>query len=190
MSRRISWRAASGANGSPLGLLSIEGITQRYLWVQIVFCWVFDGIVVFWLYRGYIGMIALRRRHFNSVEYQGSLHSRTLLVIDVPKQSRSDDGLAQLASQFKPDGIHPAQAHIARAVGGLPELLEQHENAVKRLEKYLAVYLKNPDKLPEKRPTCKPKGMKQKIDAIDYYTVSSLCSTLTAGTHSIPGGTN
>jgi hypothetical protein len=171
MSPRISFLIRGLANGSPLGLLSIEGITQQYLWTQIVFCWVFDGIVIFWLYRGYVGMIALRRKVFNSVEYQGSLHSRTLLVIDVPKQGRSDEGLAQLALRFKPDDIHYAQAHIGRDVGELPELIEQHEKAVKRLEKYLAVYLKKPDKLPERRPACKPKGVTQKVDAIDYYTV-------------------
>jgi calcium permeable stress-gated cation channel len=67
--------------------------------------------------------------------------------------------------------VHYAQAHIGRDMGNLPDLLEEHEKAVKRLEKYLAVYLKNPDKLPDKRPTCKPKSMNQKVDAIDYYTV-------------------
>src|SRR5579859_6253536 len=85
------------SNDSPLGLLSIEGITQGYLWMQIIFCWVFDAIVLFWLYRGYKGMIILRRKFFHSVEYQGSIHSRTLLVVDVPKHNRTDEGLAKLA---------------------------------------------------------------------------------------------
>ena len=128
---------------------------------------------MFWLYRGYVGMIALRRKYFHSVEYQGSMHARTLLIADVPKPSRSDEGLAQLATRFKPQDVPYAQAHIGRDMGELPELLEQHEKAVKRLEKYLAVYLKNPDKLPDKRPTCKPKGQ-GRVDAIDYYTVHLL----------------
>jgi len=156
-----------------LGLLSIEGITQRYLWMQIVFSWIYTGVVIFWLYRGYIGMIALRRKFFQSTEYQESLHSRTLLVIDIHKSSRTDQGLSQLATQLKPNTIHYAQAQIGRDMGELPDLLEQHEKAVKRLEKYLSVYLKNPNKLPEKRPTCKPKTKGQKVDAIDYYTVLS-----------------
>jgi len=116
-------------------------------------------------------MVTLRRKYFRTVEYQGSMHSRTLLVVDVPKPARSDDGLAQLASHFKPESIHFTQAHIGRDMGKLPELIEQHEKAVKRLEKYLAVYLKNPNKLPDKRPTCKPKNEDHKVDAIDYYTV-------------------
>jgi calcium permeable stress-gated cation channel len=171
MSQRTSILFLEVTDFSPLGLLSIEGITRGYLWMQIVFCWIFDGVVLFWLYRGYIGMIALRRKFFHSVEYQGSMHSRTLLVADVPRNAQSDEGLAQLATRFKPDSIHYAQAHIGRDMGELPELLEQHEKAVKRLEKYLAVYLKNPNKLPDRRPTCKPKGKTQKVDAIDYYTV-------------------
>jgi calcium permeable stress-gated cation channel len=155
---------------SPLGLLSIEGITASYLWMQIVFCWIYTGVVIFWLYRGYVQMVALRWKYFQSVEYQGSLNSRTLMVTDVPHASRSDEGLAQLASHFPPDTIQYAQAHIGRDMGELPELLEQHAKAVKRLEKYLATYLKNPNKLPN-RPTCKPKLQHHKVDAIDYYTV-------------------
>ena len=114
-------------------------------------------------------MIALRRKYFHSVEFQGSMHSRTLMVVDVPQKSRSDEGLAQLATRFKPENIRYAQAHIGRDMGELPDLLEQHTKAVKRLEKYLAVYLRNPSKLPDKRPTCKPKGKTQKIDAKSGY---------------------
>lgn len=55
----------------------------------------------------------------------------------------------------------------------------QHEKAVRKLEKFLAKYLKKPDQLPASRPMCKPskkdrsrdtypKG--QKLDAIEYYT--------------------
>jgi len=156
---------------SPLGLLSIEGITSSYLWMQIVFTWVYDAVVIFWLWQGYKGMLVLRTKFFRSDEYQGSLNSRTVMVVDIPKPSRSDQGLAQLASHFKPQTIHYAQAHIGRNMGELPDLIEQHEKAVKRLEKYLAVYLKNPNKLPDKRPTCKPKTKDQPVDAIDYYTV-------------------
>jgi calcium permeable stress-gated cation channel len=141
--------------------------------MHIVFAWVYTGVVIFWLYRGYLGIIALRRKYFTSTEYQSALNSRTLMVHDVPKPVRTDQGLAQLASHFQPETVHYTHAHIGRDVGDLPELLEQHEKAVKRLEKYLAVYLKNPNKLPDKRPTCKPKSKGEKVDAIDYYTERS-----------------
>jgi hypothetical protein len=68
---------------------------------------------------------------------------------------------------------------VARNVKELPELIEQHNKAVRQLEKHLAKYLHNPENLPKSRPTCKPwkqdpsygsypKG--QKVDAIEYLT--------------------
>ena len=143
--------------------------------MQIVFTWVYNAVVIFWLWHGYKGMLVLRSKFFRSDEYQGSLNSRTLMVVDIPKPSRSDQGLAQLASQFKPQTIHYAQAHIGRAMGELPDLIEQHEKAVKKLEKYLATYLKNPNNLPDKRPVCKLKTKDHPVDAIDYYTVRTSC---------------
>ena len=68
---------------------------------------------------------------------------------------------------------------VARNVKDLPELIEEHDKAVRKLEKVLAKYLRDPANLPAARPSCKPskkdrahdtypKG--QKVDAIDYYT--------------------
>ena len=68
---------------------------------------------------------------------------------------------------------------IGRNVKELPELIEQHNQTVRDLEKYLAKYLKDPNNLPPRRPVCKPskkdpnwgsypKG--QKLDAIEYLT--------------------
>ena len=68
------------------------------------------------------------------------------------------------------------RAAIARNVKDLPDLIEEHEKAVLELEGHLAKYLKNPDKLPPKRPMCKPskkdksRSHNQKVDAIDYLT--------------------
>lgn len=65
---------------------------------------------------------------------------------------------------------------IAHNVKGLPELIEEHEEAVRELEAVLAKYLKNPDKLPPKRPKCKAHKEDRdhtsgsKVDAIDYLT--------------------
>ena len=58
----------------------------------------------------------------------------------------------------------------------MPELLEDHDKAVIALEKHLAKYLRDPNTLPAKRPTCKPfkndkaHNSKQEVDAIDYLT--------------------
>lgn len=68
------------------------------------------------------------------------------------------------------------RAAIARNVKELPELIEEHEKLVQDLEGYLAKYLKDPNKLPAKRPTCKPSKNDrahtggERVDAIDYLT--------------------
>lgn len=65
---------------------------------------------------------------------------------------------------------------IARNVRELPELIEDHDEAVHELEKCLASYLSNPNKLPTTRPLCKPvksdraRTRERKVDAIDYWT--------------------
>lgn len=81
------------------------------------------------------------------------------------------------------DKIAPQSSYsrtaIARNVKELPVLISEHDEAVRKLEKYLAVYLRNPDQLPKARPTMKPSKKDpsyatyprgQKIDAIDYLT--------------------
>lgn len=69
------------------------------------------------------------------------------------------------------------RAAIARNTKDLPDLIEEHQEAVIELEKVLAKYLKNPSKLPANRPMCKPSkkdsshaGKNEKVDAIDYLT--------------------
>lgn len=68
------------------------------------------------------------------------------------------------------------RATIGRNVKELPDLLEQHEEAVRELESVLSKYLKNPDKLPASRPTLRPSKKYrrnnggEKVDAIDYLT--------------------
>lgn len=68
---------------------------------------------------------------------------------------------------------------IARDVKILPDLIQQHNDTVRQLEKVLAIYLKDPQNLPPARPVCYPskkdrsqgtypKG--QKVDAIEYLT--------------------
>lgn len=68
---------------------------------------------------------------------------------------------------------------IARDVKLLPKLVEEHEKVVRKLEKVLAKYLRDPQNIPASRPMCSPskkdpsyatypKG--QKVDAIEYLT--------------------
>ena len=144
-------------------------------WAYVVIAYLFDAIICYFLWHNYKAVLRLRRAYFDSEDYQRSLHARTLLLTDIPQNLRSDEGIITIAEEIG-GSAHTPKPAIARNVKDLPELMGEHEETVKSLEKHLAKYLKNPDKLPSARPTCKAnkndraysKG--QKVDAIDYLT--------------------
>ncbi|ORY08733.1 hypothetical protein BCR34DRAFT_517422 [Clohesyomyces aquaticus] len=144
-------------------------------WAFVICAYLFQGTVCFFLWFNYKAVLRLRRAYFNSSDYKSSLHSRTLLLTHIPVSSRTDSGIAELVEEAKQTQDIPRTA-IARNVKDLPELIEEHDGAVQRLEVQLAKYFHNPNKLPEKRPTCKVTKEdratygKAKVDAFDYLT--------------------
>jgi hypothetical protein len=99
-------------------------------------------------------------------------------VFDIPKKGCSDEGIARIIDQIAPNSSF-ARTAVARNVKELPALIDQHDHAVRKLEKILAKYLKDPNNVPTARPMCKPSKKDrsygtyprgQKVDAIEYYT--------------------
>jgi hypothetical protein len=162
------------------GLSAFAIMTPLYvfgngIWAQVVCAWIFDIIACYFLWRNYRAVHRLRRDYFQSPEYQRSLHARTLIVRDIPSKMRTDEGILQLTDEVNPLGILP-RTTIGRNVRLLPDLIEEHEENVKKLESILSKYLQNPDKLPPNRPTMhvpkKYKGPQTngRVDAIEYLT--------------------
>lgn len=158
-------------------------ITPEYVWgeanwAQVVVAWLMDIAIVLILWWNYRKVTQLRRAYFESEEYQNSLHARTLMLWDIPRQMRSDEGIARIIDEVVPDSSF-ARTVVARDVKELPQMISDHDHAVRKLEKILAKYLKNPQQLPPGRPTCKPSKKdraydtyprNQRVDAIEYYT--------------------
>ncbi|KAM3080195.1 hypothetical protein ACMFMF_003604 [Clarireedia jacksonii] len=147
-------------------------------WGMTICAWFFDIIVIFFLWSNYRAVLQLRRTYFESPDYQNSLHARTLMINDIPKSYRTDEGIGRLIDKVAPESSFSRTA-IARNVKELPELIEQHNQTVRDLEGYLARYLKDPANLPAKRPECLPSKddpnygsypRGQKLDAIQYLT--------------------
>ncbi|KAI5805546.1 hypothetical protein DFH27DRAFT_590686 [Peziza echinospora] len=144
------------------------------MWVHVVMAWVFDAIIIYILWVNYKAVAILRQKYFESHEYQVALSSRTLMVTDIPSNYRSNDGLEQIIRGATPPSASDKNHAIGRAVKDLPDLIEQHNEAVYDLEAVLAKYLYDPANLPASRPVCTPKrgdksmpkGMQ--VDAIDY----------------------
>lgn len=155
-------------------------LTPQYMfgevyWAFVACAYAFDAIVCFFLWWNYRAVLRLRRQYFESPEYQSSLHSRTLMVNDIPRELRTDDGVLQIVDALRKTLDSP-RGVISRNMKELPDLIEEHEEAVRALESVLAKYLKKPDKLPAVRPMCKPLkqdkscNSTEKVDAIDYLT--------------------
>ncbi|KAK3323895.1 hypothetical protein B0T19DRAFT_359379 [Cercophora scortea] len=147
-------------------------------WATVIVAWVANIVVCGFLWWNYRKVLQLRRQYFQSDEYQHSLHARTLMIYDIPKNFASDEGIARIIDGVAPNSSFSRTA-IARDVKILPDLIDQHSKAVRKLEKVLAIYLKDPNNLPSARPMCLPskedpsystypKG--QKIDSIEYLT--------------------
>ena len=163
------------------GIFWVTRLTPMYMygssayWAYVLVAYAFDLVIFYFLWHNYRAVTRLRRAYLESPDYQKSLHARTLLLTDIPKGLRTDEGIVKITDEVKASGDTPKPA-IARNVKDLPELMEEHEETVRRLEKHLARYLKNPNSLPAKRPTCKvntndkayTKG--QKVDAIEYLS--------------------
>jgi hypothetical protein len=114
----------------------------------------------------------MRQRYFESAEYQSSVHSKSLLIMNVPSDLQSDEKLRKWMQQICTK--YPIQqASIGRRSGLLNEVMEKHEASVRELENTLANYLKD-GKVSANRPM-KTIGRKfgcggRKVDAIDYLS--------------------
>ncbi|KAK2733219.1 hypothetical protein FQN57_002264 [Myotisia sp. PD_48] len=154
--------------------MTAQHVFGEALWAHVVNSWLSSIIVSYFLWHNYRAVRNLRRRYFQSPEFQKSLHARTVMVTHIPQAYRTDEGLLRLTDEVNPTPTIP-RASIGRNVKELPSLIEEHDKVVRQLETVLAKYFKDPDRLPAKRPTCKPakqdKGDKpEKVDAIDYLT--------------------
>lgn len=78
------------SNGSGISSLSAFAtmtplyVTTEAIWSQVICAWAFDIILAYFLWRNYKAVTALRRKYFESSDYQRSLHARTLMVCYAP----------------------------------------------------------------------------------------------------------
>ncbi|KAL5117551.1 hypothetical protein ACEQ8H_004581 [Pleosporales sp. CAS-2024a] len=157
-------------------LMTPKNLFGDIFWVFVAVAYVFNIIVCGFLWWTYRAVHRLRRNYLESPEYQSALHSRTLMITDISRNFRTDQGLVEITDSLKTTPEVP-RASVGRNVKDIPDLIHQHEKAVIQLESVLAKYLKKPNQLPSTRPLCLPSkkdpeytDKKQKVDAIDYLT--------------------
>jgi hypothetical protein len=80
----------SDRNGQGTGFflrLTPQNTSGNPIWALVVCAYAFDIVICYFLWRNYRAVVRLRRAWFDSPEYQRSLHSRTLLLTDIPKET-------------------------------------------------------------------------------------------------------
>ncbi|ORY28026.1 hypothetical protein BCR39DRAFT_576859 [Naematelia encephala] len=159
-----------------LSLLTIENVKGGWMWPALGASYLINFIVMYFVWRNWAAMVVLRNRWFRSPAYQTKIYSRTLMVTQVRKDYRSDEGLVRLMGLLKVDGIKIAGPEIdctsiGRRLEDFPQMVEDHNKAVADLESHLVKYLKG-GKLGKNRPTMRKGAFMgiggHKVDAIDY----------------------
>ncbi|KAI8324411.1 DUF221-domain-containing protein, partial [Martensiomyces pterosporus] len=148
--------------------LTLYHITQlNVFWLHVGAAYLFTAIVFFFIWREYNHYIRVKQEYFASPAYQRKLQSRTVMLTRVPPDMQADERLHSFMSNRCP-AVVPTQASIARKLGQLPKLIEDHERLVRKLEAVLYKYLAG-NFQQKQRPQIKVNGAM--VDAIEHYTV-------------------
>ncbi|BEJ11918.1 hypothetical protein CspHIS471_0203780 [Cutaneotrichosporon sp. HIS471] len=166
----------SGADRQGLSILTSMNVQGPFIWGTLAVSYLITFTVMFFVWQNWHAVVILRHHWFRSPGYASKIYARTLMVTQVPKSYRSDEGLVHLMGQLKVDGIKIRDsidcATIGRRLGDFPKLVHDHNEAVRDLERALTKYLEH-DKMAAKRPTVRKGGFMgiggTKHDAIDYY---------------------
>ncbi|KDR75702.1 hypothetical protein GALMADRAFT_68331 [Galerina marginata CBS 339.88] len=155
-----------------LSAMSIQYVQGVRLYAHIGATYLFAFSLMVLVHHHWRAMYRLRNEWFRSPEYQRLFYARTLCITNIPPRLQSDAGLYKIFTGMQlPYPV--TSVHIGRRVGALPELIEQHNEAVKQLEEVLALYA-NENQIEAQRPTivvggfCGLGGTRK--DAIKYYT--------------------
>ena len=166
-------RTTKNRSENKLNWINMTNVSGSYLWGHVGMSYVATIVSLGFIWYHYREMVRLRWAYFRSEDYQTAFHARTLMITGVPKKLQNDPALSALLSQLKMP-YPTTEVHIGRRVGMLPDLIEKHSDLVRKLERVLAKYFKNPNQLPAKRPTLTVGGCLgmggQKVDAIDHLT--------------------
>ena len=158
-----------------LSILTIRDVKGNWLFVHVGVTYLITVLIMVFVNYHWKQMVRLRQQWFRSPEYLQSFYARTLAVTRVPKKFQSDEGIAAIFQSVQVP-YPTTSVHIGRKVGRLPELIEYHNDTVRKLEAVLVQYL-NGGKIAKNRPVITIGGFMGcggvKKDAIDFYTYVS-----------------
>jgi len=155
-----------------LSMLTIQNVKGYSLYAYVGLSYVIVIVVCFFVWVNTAAVVRLRHRYLRSEDYQNGLFARSIMITNVDRRSQTDEGLRRLLESLRIP--YPTTAvHIGRRTEELPEIIEVHQETVRKLEQVLTKHLRT-GKIPDKRPTMRLGGFLgmggQKVDAIDHLT--------------------
>lgn len=155
-----------------LSMLTIRDVGGNLLFIHVAVTYLITFLVCGMVYLHWQQILRLRAAWFRSPEYLQSFYARTLVILHVPKDYKSDQGIRQIFESTRVP-YPTTSVHIGRKVGKLPELIEYHNQTVRQLEQVLVKYLKG-GRIGKNRPTIRIGGTcgcgGTRRDAIEFYT--------------------
>lgn len=155
-------------------------MSGRPFWAYVVCAYAFDIIICGFLWSTYRAIYQLRRTFMESPEYHNSLCSRTLMITDVARHLRAEQGIIDITASIKATSEVP-QAAIGRNVKDIPELIKHHDESVLELEGVLCNYSKTSKTLLASRLIYKQskreldlRQQQKKADAIKHLAANIL----------------
>ncbi|KAJ7582576.1 hypothetical protein C8J56DRAFT_1005551 [Mycena floridula] len=159
-------------NRDILSMLTIRDVIGNLLFVHVAVSYLITLLICYVVYVHWREMLRLRHQWYRSPEYLQSFYARTLAILHVPKNHKSDQGIREIYQSTRVP-YPTTSVHIGRKVGQLPELIEYHNQTVRQLEQVLVKYLKG-GRVANKRPMVRVGGScgcgGTKRDAIEFYT--------------------
>lgn len=176
----------------------IVNATNSFRATQLLFTYIFTGLVLRFLYRNYRRFV--RARQLYSLELVHSIAGRTVMITGLPPHLQ---GERKLAVYFESMDLQVESVNVAREANTLKVLIEKRTKALVRLEHEWTRYVGNPSTVesydpsqnvrsdaaplvdiggtdveaqPDRvvvphrpRPTVRPGWFKPKVDALEYY---------------------
>jgi len=176
----------------------IVNATNSFRATQLLFTYIFTGLILRFLYRNYRRFV--RARQLYSLELVHSIAGRTVMVTDLPPHLQ---GEKKLAIYFENMDLQVESVNVVREANSLKTLIEKRTEALLCLEHEWTKYVGNPstvgsydpsqnvrsDTAPlidiggtdaeaqpvrvvvphRPRPTVRPGWFKPKVDALEYY---------------------
>ena len=132
------------------------------LFIHLLFAWVINLLALYLMFRAWIGWVSIRHAYLANIHQQDQ--NLTILVQNVPKSARSDEGLSAYFSRLYPLNFHSAT--LVKDTSKLEKIIARRNHYLARLEHAYGLWGETGEK---------PKAREGK-SAAEHWVDSFLCS--------------